>query len=134
VGLAACASGSGLPEGTRGAPPGEVTPAFQAMRSTLMEGLRLSEAGDGAGLRALNADITEIGMALLTSGLPHDVRRADVPRFLEGRAAFGDALKAWVTALEQPDDRIVGAALGDLVDAYWGWVDAYKGLPPERSV
>jgi hypothetical protein len=119
---------------TRGAPPGAVTPAFQGMGSTLLAAQASARAGDVAALKARHPVITRHGMGLLQSGHPHDLREADVPRYQEGRRAFGRALADWARAVEAGEDAGLGSALERLVDAYWGWVDAYKGLPPERSV
>jgi hypothetical protein len=131
----ACAtSTSGLPAGTRAAPPGEVTPTFQGMRTLLLRAQQRRVAGDAAGLRGMDGEITEMGLGLIRSTLPHDVRRADVPRYMEGRAAFGEQLKVWALTVGRGDDEALYAALDGLVGAYWGWVDAYKGLPPERSL
>jgi hypothetical protein len=118
----------------RGAPPGQVTPAFQGMRSVLSRAQKVADTGDMAALRRSSPEIVSMGIGLLRSNLPNDLHRADVPRFLEGRAAFGDALKAWSAAADGPDDAALRPALQRLVDAFWGWVDAYKGLPPERAV
>jgi hypothetical protein len=104
------------------------------MRAVLSDAQELADRRDAPALRAHSSELVEMGMGLLRSSLPHDLSRADVPRFLEGRAAFGEALKAWSFAAEGTDDRALLDALQRLVDAYWGWVDAYKGLPPERSV
>ena len=118
----------------RGLPPGEVTPSFQGMGSTLIEAQRRHLAGNLPALKAMHPEITRMGVGLLRSRLPHDLREADLPRFEEGRQAFGRALTHWARVMERGEDQALGSALEALVDAYWGWVDAYKGLPPERSV
>jgi hypothetical protein len=111
-----------------------VTPAFQAMGSVLRRAQRAADAGGAAALRGEAPEVASTGIALLRSSLPHDLRRADVLRFHEGRAAFGAALGAWQREVDAGRDAGLVSALQALVDAYWGWVDAYKGLPPERAV
>jgi hypothetical protein len=104
------------------------------MNTTLRRAQAEARASDLAALKRRHAEITSMGMGLLRSRLPHDLREADLPRYEEGRAAFGQALARWAEAVERGDDGVLGARLQTLVDAYWGWVDAYKGLAPERSV
>ncbi|MDA1194389.1 MAG: hypothetical protein O2894_04325 [Planctomycetota bacterium] len=112
-----------------------VTPMrFRRLRSMLDGALALARAGDMARVRAGSAGLSREGMALIQGTMPHDVARQDVPRYLEGRARFGEALKAWVTALEGGSDGDVAHALRGLDDAARGWVDAYLGRAPETSV
>jgi hypothetical protein len=132
--LAACAGRAASAPTRRGAPAEAVTPEFQAMRVALSRAEGAARANDARTVRAGAGDVTDRGIALLRARVPHDLQRADLPRFLEGRAAFGDALRAFAAATESPDDARVLRALQDLVDTYWGWVDAYHGLAPERSV
>jgi len=133
--LAGCTS-RGAPAGAsvRTATPGGATPAFSGMQAVLLQGSAARERGDAAALRALGPSISRTGLALLQARMPHDLRRADVERFLDARTAFGDALKLWVRAVDGPDDRAVPGAYDGLVEAYWAWVDAYRGLSPERAV
>jgi hypothetical protein len=135
LGAAACAgAGAAAPAGARRAPPGPMTPAFLRMRARLLDAQGAATTGGGAALRPLGAGIEETGLALVRATLPNDLDRADVPRFLEGRHVFGQALVAFARALDGADDAALPPALQALVDAYWGWVDAYKGLPPEHAV
>jgi hypothetical protein len=39
-----------------------------------------------------------------------------------------------VRAVEGGDDGAVLQAYDALVETYWAWVDAYRGLTPERAV
>ncbi len=132
--LGGCRGATRTPTGGRVAPGGPMTPGFQGMRSVIVRATALREAGDVAGLRRMSPEIAQHGLGLIRSGYPHDLRDGDVEHFREGREAFGDRLKAWVRATEDPDDAALLAALDELTQAYWSWVDAYKGLPPERSV
>ena len=151
-GLGACArhqKAPRLPAGARVAAVTPLTPAFEGMREVLLQAKARRNARDLAGLQRLENTITIRGLALLKANLPHDLRDSDMERFLDGRAAFGEALKAWAYALETPDATSPGAAspsaasarpdllfeaVDQLVDTYWAWVDASKGLPPEHSV
>ena len=133
--LAGCAS-RGAPASTsaRTTTPGGATPAFSGMQAALLRGTAARERGDTAALRALGPSVSRAGLALLQARMPHDLRRADVERFLDARSAFGSALKLWVGAVGSPDDAAVLSAYDGLVDATWAWVDAYRGLAPERAV
>lgn len=144
--LVACSSSGRAPAGTgvRRAMPGGSAPAFSGMRSALLAGAAARERGDAPALRALGPSISRTGLALLEARMPHDLRRADVERFVDARAAFGDALKLWVGAVSTPsgtapsgtapDDAAVLGAYDGLVETYWAWVDVYRGLAPERAV
>lgn len=133
--LLACASGRPMPRGAvRADPGGPVTPAFQGMRTVLLEAQAHRERGDVGALRGMDAEITAHGLGLLRANLPHDLRDGDLERFLDARAAFGDALKTWARAREAGADALLLEAVDRLADTYWAWIDAYKGLPPERSV
>lgn len=115
--------------------PGGTTPAFRAMGTVIAEGAGLRERGNAAGLRALGPRLSRTGLALLRARMPHDLRRSDVAHFLDARAAFGDAMKAWVRAVEGGgDDAGLFRAFEHLAGTYRGWVDASMGLPPERAV
>ena len=132
--LGGCRQASPTPTGARVAPAGSVTPVFQGMRSTIVRATALHDAGDVEGLRRMAPQINDHALGLLRSGYPHDLRDGDVEHFREGREAFGDRLKTWVRALETRDDRAVLDTFEDLAESFWAWIDAYKGLPPERSV
>jgi hypothetical protein len=114
--------------------PATALPGFRSARSVIADAERLAWANDVAGLLAHAPTVTREGVALLRAPLPHDLARPDVPRFLEGRAAFGAALLDWGRASDARDGAALLRALPPLVDAFWGWVDAWRGLPPERSV
>jgi hypothetical protein len=130
--LAACTPGARAPS-ARPTPAG-LAPGYGAMAVVLRQAEALAARRDAAGLRALHGEIVETGLGLLRARMPHDLRDADVPRFHEGRLAFGDALKDWAVAVEGRDDAALFPALERLADAYFGWMDAYKGRAPERSV
>lgn len=122
------------PAGVRTSTPGGEAPAFSSMRQVLLSLAPAREREDAAALRARGLAVTARGLELLRARMPHDLRRAHVAHFLEGRAAFGDALKVWAGGVEGGDDPAVLGAYDGLVEAYWAWVDAYRGLPPERAV
>ena len=107
---------------------------FRRMRAMLDQGVALAARGNAASLRAMSPRLSHEGLALIQATLPHDVARTDVPRYLEGRARFGDALKQWVTVVESGTDAQVLAAIRRLDDATRGWIDAYLGREPETSV
>ncbi len=135
LGATACA-GSGAGTGVPGARPASMqTPMrFRRMRSMLNDAAVEAARGDAARLRARGPALSSEGIALIKAVMPHDVSRTDVPRYLEGRARFGEALKAWVTAVESGSDATVIDALRRLDDATRGWIDAYLGREPETSV
>jgi len=132
--LAACGAPARAPAGVRTSSPAVEAHAFAPVRQILLEGAPARERRDAAALRTLGPALTTRGIELLKARMPHDLRRADVAHFLEGRAAFGDALKAWAGAVEGSDGAALLASWDGLVEAYWAWVDAYRGLPPEHAV
>lgn len=129
--LAACAS-QGTPAAA-GARP--LTPMrFRRLRVQLDEALAAARRRDAAALRRASPALSNEGLALIRAGLPNDVAREDVPRYLEGRVRFGDALKLWVGAVSSGTDAEVIDALHRLDDATRGWIDAYLGRAPDSSV
>jgi hypothetical protein len=112
----------------------QTPPRFRRIDREIRRGLAEAARGEEAALRARGPDIGNEGLALLRAGLPHDVARTDVPRYLEGRAVFGEALERWVVAVESGDRAALFAAIRRLDAANRGWIDAYLGLAPETSV
>jgi hypothetical protein len=110
--------------------PGE----FQAMRSVLARLGRLRDAGDAANARALFPEVLREGKGLLLMPPPADLKRESVPRFLEGRGAFGDALNAYGREADGRDDAALWAATRRVDDSFWAWYDAYRGRPGEGEV
>lgn len=110
--------------------PGE----FGSMRGLLVKLGRLKEAGDAKGARALYGEVLAEGKGLLVMKPPSDLRRDVVPRFLEGRAAFGDALNAYGREQAGTDDAALWTATTRLADSFWAWYDAYRGRPAEGGV
>ena len=110
--------------------PGE----FQAMRSLLVKVGRLRDADDAAAARALFPEVLREGKGLLVMPPPADLKRESVPRFLEGRGAFGDALNAYGRETERTDDAALWTATRRVEDAFWAWYDAYRGRPSEGAV
>lgn len=137
---AACRGGgaSGSAAGTRSAGVAAAsapTPMrFRRMQSMTSRAAQIALLGDARALRAMSPQLGNEGLALIQATLPHDVARTDVPRYLEGRARFGDALKHWVTVVASGTDAQVLEAARRLDDATRGWVDAYLGREPETSV
>ena len=132
--LSGCAS-EGAADGAPRAAARPMTPMrFRRMRAMLDEAAREAGRGDVAALRRRSPTLSTEGLALIQAVLPHDVARQDVPRYIEGRARFGEALKDWVTVVASGTDAEVIQALRRLDDATRGWVDAYLGLAPETSI
>lgn len=136
VALATAGCGSTTPpkdtrvSGVASSSPGE----FASMRSLLVKLGRLREAGDAKAARALYPEALAEGKGLLVMKPPADLRRDVVPRFLEGRAAFGDALNAYGREKDGTDDAALWTATTRLADAFWAWYDAYRGRPAEGGV
>lgn len=139
LGAAFCAAGMGGCAGT-----GASAPAHSVQRQTplafrgLEQGVRAlgtaASRGDAAGVRSRAPAVLQAGLAQLKAPLPHDVARTDVPRYLEGRHAFGRELTRLATALEANDERELLAAALALPPTLGAWIDAYLGLAPETSV
>ncbi len=110
--------------------PGE----FASMRTLLVKLGRLKEAGDAKAARALYPEALAEGKQLLVMKPPADLRRDVVPRFLEGRASFGDALNAYGREKDGTDDAALWTATTRLADSFWAWYDAYRGRPAEGGV
>ena len=135
LGASACSSNRGSTASSVATRPAAGTPArFARIDGMLARGVTLAQQGDAAGVRALRGPISKEGLALLKARLPHDLARADVPRYLSARTYFGEALKAYVGALESADDPAAFTAIQDLYQATRGWIAAYQGVPAETSV
>lgn len=134
--LAAAGCGSAPPpKEARTTPVSSQAPEpFQDVRSTLLALARDREAGDAAAARRRLEETTARGRRLLTTPPPSDLKRQDVARFLDGRAAFTQALNAFAAAAEGADDAALWAATRDLEAAFWAWYDAYRGRPSEGAV
>ena len=112
-----------------------MTPMRFRRMTSMMNAAQADRArGDAVSLRRRSPALSNEGLALIKATLPHDVSRTDVPRYLDGRAVFGEALKGWVTAVESGSDQQVFDALGRLDGALRGWIDAYTGQAPETSI
>lgn len=138
LGVVVCAPGCGtkpVPKGTRATgvaanAPGE----FQSMRSLLAKLSRVRDAGDAAAARGMFPEVLREGKGLLVMPPPHDLKRESVPRFLEGRGAFGDALNAYGLETDRTNDAMLWAATRRVEDSFWAWYDAYRGRPSEGAV
>ena len=132
--LGACA-GSRSTSARASTPAVPVTPMrFRRMTAMVSAAQADRARGDADLLRRRSSALSNEGLALIKATLPHDVSRTDVPRYLDGRAVFGEALKAWVTAVQAGTDADLFAALDRLDGALRGWIDAYTGAPPETSI
>ena len=129
-----CAGCSGGPQTTTATAASPVPGRFGRIHAMLRRARLNAAAGNASAVRAQRREIVNDGLALIKARLPHDLRRADVPRFLAGRANFGDALVRWVEAVDGTDDRALFAAVTALDDALRGWMDAYLGLVAETAV
>ncbi len=122
-------AGRAAPSPAQGLPPG-----WGRLRPLLERGEALAAAGDQAALLALAPALKDEGLSLLKSNMPNTLARHDVPRFLEGRAAFGDALLLVASAHEQGRAADLPALVTRLADAWRGWMSVISGQAPERAV
>lgn len=132
--LAACANTG--PGPVSEADGQSIVPQRFARMNNLMQQARAHLAdGRPEQIRALRGPLSAEGLALIRSRVPHDLRRQDVPRYLDARRLFGNALTRWVEALEQGGDTVtVQRRTMELDDAMWGWIDAYLGRATESAV
>ena len=110
--------------------PGE----FQSMRSLLAKLGRVRDASDATSARAMFPEVLREGKGLLVRPPPNDLKRESIPRFLEGRGAFGDALNAYGLETERTNDAALWTATRRVEDSFWAWYDAYRGRPSEGAV
>jgi hypothetical protein len=135
TGLSACAKGPATGYQPGAAPLTVQTPMrFRRMHAMLKSARTEAGQRNAKALRARSPSLSNEGISLIKAVMPHDVARTDVPRYIEGRARFGDALKAWVTAVASGTDEQVIQALYALDNATRGWTDAYLGREPETSI
>jgi hypothetical protein len=126
--------------------PGRASPSFRAtslaeapepfreMKAILKEVAGHRDRRDAAPIRGLAERVLARSKALLLMPPPADLKRDVVPRFLEGRASFGDAVNAFDRALGSRDDALLFSATEDLERAFWAWHDAYREVPSEGAV
>jgi hypothetical protein len=140
---AGCQGGRGAGDaGFEAARPGRASvspvqglpPGWGRMRPLLERGEALALAGDTAGLLALAPSLQQEGLGLLRSNMPSTLPRHDVPRFLEGRAAFGDALVRFAQAHEDGRAADLPGLLRGLANAWRGWMAVVSGAPVEHAV
>ncbi len=108
--------------------------SFRGLEQSVRALAAAASRGDAASVRSLAPGVMQGGVAQLKAPLPHDVARTDVPRYLEGRHAFGRELTRLATALESNDERELLAAALALAPTLSAWIDAYLGLAPETAV
>jgi len=104
------------------------------LKPLLDQGEALSARGDEAALMALVPRLKEEGLSLLKANMPSTLARHDVPRFLEGRASFGDALVRLAAAQEEGRAAELPALVRSVADAWRGWMSVLTGQSPERAV
>lgn len=100
----------------------------------LREAERAQAAADAATLARLSPAIEREGLSLLKANMPSTLARHDVPRFLDARKEFGDALAALARARETDRVPDLGPFLLRVADAWRGWMAVIRGGPPERSL
>lgn len=104
------------------------------MRPMLAHAEALAALDDRAGLMAAVPALKAEGLALLQASVPNALPRHELARFLEARAAFGDALVRLAEAHEQGRAGDLPALVTRLADAWRGWMSVISGQAPERSV
>jgi cytochrome c556 len=131
---AACAAAEPPPKDFRRASLADSPEPFQDLRSILVRVARAREARDAAAARAEWPRLLETSRRALVMTPPHDLKRENVTRFLEGRARYSDALNALGRAQAGTDDAALWGATKEVEDAFWAWYDAYRGRPSEGAV
>ena len=114
--------------------PRDLPPGWGRIRPLLEAGRARVDANDVAGLKALAPEIQAEGLSLLKSNMPNDLARPDVPRYLEGRSLFGKALVEFASAAEAGRDAELFGLFTRLSEAWYAWMAALRGLPPERAL
>jgi cytochrome c556 len=131
---AACAGSAPPPKDFRRTSLAKSPEPFQDLRTILVRIARSREAKDGAAARADWPRLLETSREALVMTPPHDLKRENVTRFLEGRARYSDALNALGRAQAGTDDAALWQATKEVEDAFWAWYDAYRGRPSEGAV
>ncbi|HVG93625.1 MAG TPA: hypothetical protein VND21_04200 [Planctomycetota bacterium] len=130
----ACAGATSPPKDFRKQSLSKSPEPFQDLRTSLLRVARARDANDGAAARAEWPRLLKASRDALVMTPPHDLKRENVSRFLEGRARYSDALNALGRAQEGKDDAALWAATKEVEDAFWAWHDAYRGRPSEGAV
>ncbi len=104
------------------------------LRATLNRLAAARDARDAAAARALFPEVLSDGKNALSMAPPHDLKRHDVPTFLEGRANFSDAINAFGRAANGGPEAEVWEAAARLETSFSAWWDAYRGQPCEGGV
>lgn len=111
-----------------------VPPGWGRMRPLLAKAEALAAAGDLPGLTALVPTLKQEGLGLLRSSVPNTLPRHETPRYLEARAAFGDALVRLAEAHEQGRAADLPELVRTLAGTWRGWMAVISGQAPERAV
>jgi hypothetical protein len=130
----ACAGTAPPPKDFRSTSLSRSPEPFRDLRASLLRIARAREANDGAAARAEWERLLGASRDALVMTPPHDLKRENVSRFLEGRARYSDALNALGRAQAGTDDAALWTATKEVEDAFWAWYDAYRGRPSEGAV
>ena len=137
LGPAGCSNPAALTTPAAGQPrpvTSNVPPGWSRMRPMFAHAEALAALGDTAGLLAYVPSLKAEGLGLLKSSVPNLLPRHELPRFLEARAAFGDALVRLSQAHEEGRAADLPALVTRLADAWRGWMSVISGQAPERAV
>jgi hypothetical protein len=127
----------------RGDPRAPAAPASRAaglpsgwgrLAPVLRDAEAAQAAADAATLARLAPAIEKEGLSLLQANMPSTLAPHDVPRFLEARQAFGDALLQLARARESGAVPDLGPFVLRVSDAYHGWMSVIRGGPAERAL
>jgi hypothetical protein len=134
--LAGCggARGAGSPVARPVSPAQGLPPGWGRIRPLLEQGEALAFANDAEGLARLAPSLEHEGLSLLKANVPNTLPRHEMPRYLEGRAAFGDALVRVAEAREQGRAADLPALVRSLAGAWRGWMAVITGTSPEKAV
>lgn len=132
--VGACAGPSGAARSEAPAAGEALPPGWGRLKPLLEAGQARAAAGDLPGLHAVADEVDAEGLSLLRANVPNTVPRHEIPRFLEGRAAFGRALVEFAQAREERRDGDLARLFQRLADAWHAWMAVIRGLPPERAV
>jgi hypothetical protein len=114
--------------------PSSAPEPFQEMRTLLVRLGRVRDDKNAAQARALFPNVVREGKHLLTMPPPENLKRENVPRFLDGRATFTESLNSFGRAVAGSDDAALWTSSRDLDASFWAWFDAYRGKPSEGAV
>jgi hypothetical protein len=115
-------------------PAVQLPPGWARLRPMLAHGEALAATGDTAGLMKLALPLQAEGLGLLRASVPNALPRHEMPRFLEARAAFGDALVRYAKAHEEGRAQDLPTLMREVAATWRGWMAVISGQAPEREV